>query len=145
MDHEAMKTEIFALYDGALTGSARQAAERHLHACAECQALLARWTQTARAAFAVDTLAPSEAFVRGVMDRIERQEQTRRARRWTVTLRWMAPALALAGVLAAVFGPTKDTVSLDALLLADARGSAWALAAQPTTVDDVLGLVMEEQ
>ena len=160
-DHDALRDQLFAFYDGELSGESRRSVERHLEACAECRGRLDRWRQTARRVFETPQAAGSdaagadaskladseatEAFVSRVMARIERAEQPRRAPSWIGGLRWLAPALGLAGLVFVIGQTRQQDVSVDMLLADSSDPSAWMLSSRPASADDVLGFVMEER
>ena len=131
MNHDAMKNMLFALYDGELAVADRREAEAHLAGCADCRQASVRWQRTARALFRAPDIHASDAFVRRVMGRIDALEEPRRAAPWIATLRWLAPAVSLAGLLL-VIGPMERAVSVETLLLGE-------------ETDDALGFIMEAQ
>ena len=148
MDHHTMQDQLFALYDGELADTARQEVEAHLASCAGCRHRYVEWQHTAKALFRVPQPEASEAFVYQLMERIDAGGQPRRATPWVIGVRWLVPALGLAGVLLVVLGPARRTVSIEALLLADGRENAQAqfvLAGEPPTSDEVFGYLMEGQ
>lgn len=143
-DHETMRAQIFALYDGVLTGEPRRRAEAHLAACADCRALRDRWAARAKALFAAPTVEPSERFVQGVMARIRPAASpapvVRPAWRPVLDWRWLMPALAAAAVVVVLVGrPAPASVSVDTVLMGEPIGLlAWAVSETPTTTDDVV-------
>ena len=148
MKHHLRQDQLFTLHDGELTGAARREAEAHLADCAVCRKTLAQWQRTANALFRAPDVHPSDAFVHQLMERIKALEQPRRAAPWVVAIRWLAPAVGLAGLLLLVLGPMERAVSVETLLLTEAREQAptqFVLASEPSTMDDVLGSIMEGQ
>ena len=148
MKHEAMKERILALYDGELAGDARREAENHLSGCAECRRSYEQWQQMAKGLFRDPQVQPSELFVSRVMERINALERPRHAVPWTIRLRWAVPAMALASLLLLVLGSAQSSVSIEALLLADARESGvtqLVLASRQPAADEVNGSIMEAQ
>ena len=149
MDHKALQDQLFALYDGELTGAARRTVEDHLLDCAACRAVLAQWKQVAGVVFQPPAVAPSEAFVQGVMRRIAPAAPRRsHLPRWILQGRWLVPAMGLAVVLFVMTrGPIQQTVSVESLLLSDGRDPAalqQVLTGERPSADDVLGLLMED-
>ncbi len=145
MDHETLTDQLFALYDGELTGHARRAVETHLTQCRECRQRYAQWQQTARALFRVPDVQPSDVFVHQVMGRLREPVRAPRVRSWW-RVRWLLPAMGLASLVLLVLSPAQRPVSLEALLLADGSENASAqivLASTSPSADDVLGLVVE--
>ena len=148
MDHELMKERVLALYDGELTGDVRREAENHLAGCAECRRSYEQWRSMAKGLFRDPQVQPSELFVSWVMERIDALERFRHAVPWTIRLRWAVPAMALASLLLLVLGPAQRSVSIEALLLADAQESGvtqLVLASRQPAADEVDGSIMEAQ
>ncbi len=146
MGHQAIKDKLFELHDGELRGEARREVEAHLATCSACRESYEHWQRLARVLFRAPCPPPSEALVDRVMDRIGVATHAHHTRRWTLTVRWLMPALGLATGLLLAIVPGQRTVSIDALLLADGRETApmqLVLASNTWSVDDVLGLVME--
>lgn len=137
MAHDEWIERLYALHDGELTGAAREEAERHLEACAECRQQFQAWEQVAGTLFRIPEPRPSEAFVGRIMERLEIVPEVARVRaRQALPARWWIPAMgmALAAAWLIMVVPSQShAVTTDALLLA-------ADEAQP---DDVLGFVME--
>ncbi len=149
MDHKTIQDQLFALYDGELTGAVRRSVESHVAGCAECRALMAQWQQTAGRLFRAPRVATSEAFVERVMRRIATPDrQPFRLPRWILEGGWLVPALGF-GVMLLVMvrGPLEQTVSIESLLLSDGREPAvlqQVLTGESPNADDILGLLMEE-
>ena len=149
MDHHTMQNQLFALYDGELSGEARRLAEAHALDCAECRALLSQRKRVAGTLFRSPEVSTSEGFVEGVMQRIA-MPPPRRARlpRWILEGSWLVPAVGLAAMLLIMIqGPLQQTVSIESLLLSDGREPAAVqevLSGERPSADDVLGLLMEE-
>ena len=152
MDHQAMHAQLFALYDGELTGTARQRAEAHLQGCTECQALAAQWRRVAGTLFPRPPVAASEAFVdrvmRGLAAPPQRRRQPVRLSRWLWEGGWLVPAAGLAVLAVFVTGAVlQETVSVEELLFEQASPSRTVqqvfTGAHPSP-EDVLGLLMEE-
>ncbi len=151
MDHNAIQAQLFALYDGELTGSARGAVESHLLDCTECRALLADWKRVVGACFQSPEVSSSEALVQCVMQRIARvppQPFRVRLPRWIVEGGWLAPAIGLVGLgLVVMQGPLQQTVSIETLLLSDGREPAalqQVLTEESPSGDEIFGLLMED-
>ena len=145
MSHDTLKEKLFALYDGELTGEVRHEVEAHVANCSECRTAYAQWQQTASTFFRAPDVQTSDAFVHQMMGRLTASVRPRRAAPWR-EMRWLIPAMGLAGVLLLVLGPAQHPVSLEALLLADGpenMPAQFVLASDTPSVDDVLGLVME--
>ena len=147
-DHDALQRQLFALYDGELTGSARQEMEDHLAGCPACRERYTQWQRTARALFRVPDVHASEAFVHRLMARLDAWQRPQRAVPRLAAIRWLAPAVALAGLLLLMIGWPPESVSVETLLLADgqARGPIqFVLASEPPTTDQVFGIITEGQ
>ena len=160
MDHRAIQDQLFAFYDGELTGAARHVVDDHLADCADCRALVAYWTQVARACFPPPAVSPSEAFVQRVMARLPvpalvtvgpgpaPRPHPVRFSRWLLEGRWLAPAFGLAALLLVLArGPIPHAVSVESLLLSDRQEPAalqQVLTDERSSPDDVLGLLMED-
>lgn len=154
MDHKAIQEQLFALYDGELTGPAREAVETHVAGCEECLGLVAQWTRVAGAFFrAPEGLAPerlaSEAFVQRVMRRISAPRRApRRIPAWILNGRWSIPALGLTAILLALMTePFQERISVETLLVADGRDPVAfqrVLAGESPTSDEILGLLVED-
>ena len=161
MDHNAIQDQLFALYDGELTGEARRAVEDHLLDCTECLAVVAQWKQVAGAAFQAPAVSTSETFVQRVMQRIAAphphpfrlpapQAWLRQAGlpRRLLEGGWLVSAVGLAAVLIVmVNGPLLQAVSIESLLLSDGRDPGTlqgVLTGERSSADDVLGLLMED-
>ena len=165
MDHQAIHDQLFALYDGELTGAARHVLEEHLLDCAECRAIMAQWKHVAKALFQAPTLSTSEAFVRRVMQRVAsspaqrfrlpvprfRLHSTVRQaglRRWILQGGWLLPIAGLAAIWFVMMrGFLPQTVSIESLLLSDGREPAVlqrVLTGERANAEDILGLLGEE-
>ena len=144
MDHQTIKEQLFALYDGELDAAARKEIESHLGGCTECREIYERWTKTAKAFFKAPTVHPSEFFVRQVMGRIQGSEVPRRVPTWNITLRWLVPVIGVAAMFFVVMRPAPNLFSMDALLLGSQDMGASLLYEKAPTVDETLEFVMEE-
>jgi anti-sigma factor RsiW len=122
--------DLFALYDGELAGEAARTAAAHVTQCQACAAALDGWKRTAGAAFVRMDAPVSEVMVTRVMRSL--QAAPPRAARPAVWLRWLAPALGVAGLVLAVTRPFGAPVDTEHLLLAGGG------------VDDTWELLMEE-
>ena len=146
MDHRTMRDQIMALCDGELAGSERQAADAHLSACAECREWVAQWTRTSAVLFRAPAVAPSEVFVERVMRRIA-APRPRSAPSLTAA-RWLMPFFgAVAAMTLAVMFVPQGAISVDTLLLSDARDSSMlgdALTADQEAAEDMLAMLMED-
>lgn len=144
MTHDAMRKQVFALYDGELAGEARQAAQAHLRQCSECQEAIAGWKRTAGVFFRSPKVRGSEAFVDRVLNRIASAERAPAVSAWKPSIRWLIPALGLVALLL-VMRVGSQPVSLDALLLTDGeeRGVELVLARESPGLDTVLDAVLE--
>jgi len=149
MDHEAIQEQLFAFYDGELTGPGRRAMEDHVRDCTECRDLVAQWKRVAGALFRPADVSTSDAFVERLMRRIAAPPPPRvRLPRWLLEGGWLIPAMGLAVMFfVMVQGPLQQTVSIESLLLSDEREPAslqQVLTGERPSADDVLGLLMEE-
>ena len=149
MDHNTIRDQLFALYDGELTGPPRRAVEDHLFDCAECRAVMAQWQHVAGALFPSPACSASEVFVQRVMRRIAAAPTSRfQLLRRLVTGGWLIPAMGMAALLLVmVREPLQPAISIENLLFWD-RGESVAaqqiLDGESPGTDDVLGLLMEE-
>ena len=145
-NHELMKDKVLALYDGELSTAESKEAQAHLESCTECSQAYEKWEKTAKLFFKGIKSEASEAFVFRVMERVEALESPRKSRPWVITLRWLAPAVGVLGILSLVMGQVEQTVSVENLLLnnVDASSpSALLFANKPAATDEALGLIME--
>jgi hypothetical protein len=110
----------------------RDEAEAHLGSCGECRVVAEDW-RFARALLSQRRIAPSEAFIRGVMERLENAAPIETGR----NREWWAPAAALALAAAA---------ALFTLLPRDRSNvyEEYASENQPAGPVDVLEHMMEE-
>jgi len=148
MGHTAMQDKLFALYDGELTGAVRQEIETHLASCRACRQLYTRWQQTAQVFFRPPHVQVAEAFVHQLMERIAVVERPHRVRRWPVAVRWLVPAVGLAGLLLLFVRPGRGALSIETLLLGEGQGSEQTqllLASEPPTTEQMFGVMMEGQ
>ncbi|MBI3996966.1 MAG: zf-HC2 domain-containing protein [Candidatus Omnitrophica bacterium] len=149
MDHTAIHAQLFAFYDGELTGASRRAVEDHLLDCAECRALIAQWKHVTGALFQSPTVSPSDVFVQRVMRRIMTpRPRAFRLSHWLLQGGWLIPTAGLAVMLFVMIrGPLQQTVSIESLLLSDGHESSvlqQVLTGDGSSDDDVLGLLMED-
>ena len=148
MDHDTINERLMEWHDGALPAEVRREVEAHVAGCAECLAAATQWQRTARALFQAPDVQTSEAFVQRVMERIAALEISRQAIPWAARIRWLAPAVGLAGLLLLMLGPSDHPVSIETLLLTSGRDSAptqLALASEPPTTDEVFNVLLEER
>ncbi len=148
MDHEAMKEQVFALYDGELTGSVRRTVEVHLEQCEECRRTYASWERAAKIFFQPPHIQASKAFVEHVLNQIEAVEQPARASTRRQTVRWLIPALGLAAVLLLVMGSMRQPISVEALLLSEGQEngqSQLVFASEKPSVETVLDAILDGQ
>ena len=147
MDHNAIKEQLFAWYDGELDPDARQTVEAHLAVCQECREVSQRWTKTAQVFFKAQKPAvASEFFVRTVMNRIHELESPRPARNWRISLPWLVPAVGFAFLFFLAVFPSPQTISIDTLFFQETSGHlSWALSNNAPNTDETLQFVMGEQ
>ena len=146
--HEAMKDQLFALYDGELTGATRRTVEAHLAGCSACRHTYTQWQHTASTFFPASQIQVPDAFVRRLMERLDVLERPRRAPPWMVAIRWLVPAVGFAGVMLVAMASSPHPFSIENLLLAGGRETVSAqlvLASEPPTTEEVLGVLMEGQ
>lgn len=149
MDHAAMQHQLFAFYDGELTGAARRAVEDHLLDCAECRGLITQWKHITGALFQAPTVSPSDVFVQRIMRRIMTpRPRAFRFSHWLLQGGWLIPTVGLAAMLLMMIrGPLQQTVSIESLLLSDGHESSvlqQVLTGEDSSDDDILGLLMED-
>ena len=151
MNHKWIKEHLSAFYDGELPEATRREIESHLRTCGECQQASAEWAQIARPLFRTAVPETSETFVHRVLARIaelDSHEQRRDSRVRSHRLRWLIPALGFGALVLASVRSEISRTSLDLLLFSDSNeemSTQWMLTGQPTSADDVLGLLMEDQ
>lgn len=144
MDHQSMKEQLLALYDGELGPAERQDVETHMAGCLECRERYGRWARTAKLLFQAPKVDSSEFFVRRVMDRIHALEAPKPGIRWRLSPGWLIPAFALALMLIAVVPPAYQVMPMEAFLFQEiASNSSWAFLNSAPTEDDTLQFVME--
>jgi len=149
MDHDTMRAQLSALYDGELAGEPRRALEEHLLDCAECRAWLTRWKLAAASGFSSPDALPSETFVERVMQRVAApRPRPFRLSRWVLEGGWLVPAMGVAAALIVIGGPLQQSVSIESLLLSDGDAPSALqriLSEESHGTDEVLGLLMEEE
>ena len=118
MKEHLRQDQLFTLYDGALAGAARREADAHLAACLICRETLGQWQRTAKAFFRAPAIHPSEAFVQQLMARIDALARPRQSAPRLTWLRWLVPAVGLAGVLLLI-RPLEHAISVETLLLGE--------------------------
>ncbi len=111
MNHERMREDVMAFFDGELLGEEKLAAENHLKECVECRSLEAGWI---RASSLLRTEAPasSERFVSAVMARIEAGEKARESWFSVALSRWFVPVVAgaaFAGYIGLLMAPVAES------------------------------------
>lgn len=151
MKHKKIKDALYALYDGELSGEMCLEVESHMKTCGECRQIYQNWGEISKTFLKVPQVAPTDAFVENVMERIEALDevpQTDVKYRWPL-FRWMAPALGLgfAAFFLTVMPETESTISTDDLLLVNGRNgfvSQWAFAPASPEKEDLLEYVLEE-
>ena len=109
------------------------------------------WQELSKRLFEKVPVEPSEAFVQGVMRRIEADEAARAAgpRVIRIPLRipvqWFAPVMGAAAVFLLALLPGRDFLSAETLVVGgelDAP-SSWALRGGSPQADEMLSFVME--
>lgn len=133
MDHERLKDQLYALYDGELDESAKRNILDHLSDCVECRQTYERWSKTAKALFPPRKIETSEFFVRQVMDRVTSLEQPKKGFGWQVSLPWLVPALGLAMIILVVAPPASSQAMDDEFIFSN----------NTSTADETLQYVME--
>jgi anti-sigma factor RsiW len=148
MNHDQIREQLQAFYDEELSGDARREVEAHLGGCPACRQELEEWDRIKGVWLRGPAVAPSDVFVRRVMDRIG-------AERGVVPFspalpRWLVPALGVAAAAMFLFvamPERDDMVAAEDLLLANGRSehvtSAFFLPGRIDN-DDLLNVVMED-
>ncbi len=148
MDHNAIKVQLFALYDGELGEAARQAVEAHLSECNECHTVIAQWRQAAGMLFRATEVPASEVFVQRVMRSLPGHPEPFRLPHWFLEGSRLISAAALAAILLVlVQGPLQQPVSVETLLMSDRQEASTEeqlFSAERLSSDDVLGLIIED-
>jgi anti-sigma factor RsiW len=105
MNHEEIRQQLWALYDGQLTEAEKVPWDSHLRDCAECRLLLSEWKNAAQTLFPIPDLpdATGELFVQRVMARVHDLPELQPASGWKSFLPWAAPVLGSAALAAWVF------------------------------------------
>lgn len=137
MNHDELKDALSEYRDGVLPAARRAAVALHLESCAECRAELAFYDRAARALLspaAAPTSFETEAFVRGVRERLEPSPLLARV---FSSPRWALPALAagFAAAAVAVALPVSRSASgsgdpAEALLIAQDGGASYGWLAR---------------
>ena len=152
MDHNAIKDQLFALYDGELDAPVKKEVESHLAGCMECRELYQNWAKTAKVVFKTAKPEASEFFVHRVMERVHALETSRpgfdwkQKVSWNISLPWLVPVVGLAAMLLLAPVSSLPYLSTETLLTGGAvdTASQWMFSKEPLKSDEVLGFVMEE-
>ena len=147
MNHPILKDKLFDLYDGELTGVARQEVQAHLADCASCRQTYEQWEKTAKAFFEAPVVEESEAFVQKLMKRVAALEEPEPEATWMGGFRWLVPALGLACLLLLFLRPVQSPLTIETLLLGDEQENVTARflsAGEAPTMDQVFGFILED-
>jgi anti-sigma factor RsiW len=149
MDHAGILEHLDEYRDGELPPELAAEVARHLEACPDCRAALEERAALAGSLSRLARAEPSEAFVRGVMERLRPAAQPSPAG-------WVMPSLAAGFAVAAVFvvlglsgtsGESGAAVS-DLLNAGDSEAAETFQVIESAGVlthDQVLGTLVEEE
>ena len=133
MNHETIKEQLYAFYDGELDAIARQNLKTHLDGCLECREIYDRWSKTAKALFRKTKPETSEFFVQQVMNRVRELPSYKRSFGWEISLPWLVPALGLA-MMIMVIAPSASQGGIM---------EEFVFSNNPASADESLQYVME--
>lgn len=150
MKHEKLKELLFALYDKELPDAECQEIEAHIKSCSECRQTYQQWERITGTLFRRSQSQPSEAFVQGVMGKLEALEENPRVYGRPMAAQWLVPTLGLGFVALLIFMalPEREPAfSTETLLLANGKeelASKWVFLSESPETDDLLGFALEE-
>ena len=141
MNHETAKQRLWEYYDGELETGLAAEVRTHLDGCAECRGLYQGWTRTAKTFFPAPSTAPSEFFVRQVMQKVHALETPKTRVFSFPRLPWLVPAFGIALLFFAVVPAPPQNFSMETLFQEGV--SSWMTSTGAVTADDALQFVME--
>lgn len=150
MTHEQFKKNLFALYDGELSGTEYREVLAHLEDCLECHEVYTNWEKIAKTFFRSPQFQTSEVFVQRVMEGVGLLTESGWFRWRPVVLRWLVPAVGfgIAALLLFISLPDQEpAISTEGLLLANGSErvpSQWVFLRESPQTDDLLVIVLEE-
>jgi len=129
MNHELIKEDVFALYDGQLSSARTQEIQAHLQVCSACRDLLENWKKISDLFVPAFHFEQSELFVRQVMRRVRVLSQKEERMDWGHFSRWAFPTLAMSviGFMAVlIYTSSSMNISTEGLLMKDQEQSSIA-------------------
>ncbi|OGW79248.1 MAG: hypothetical protein A3G33_00160 [Omnitrophica bacterium RIFCSPLOWO2_12_FULL_44_17] len=146
MNHQQIREKLTAFHDPELPSEERLEIAKHLESCEDCRGVLNRCEHAAKMFSRATLPKPSEKFVTGVMDRLERLEELTPAvvERPTPFLRWLFPAIgygfALLLMLIAISN-REPLIDTETVLLADTpQKTQWTFSKEMPEIDTLLNL-----
>ncbi len=148
MDHQNIKEKLWAYRDFEISGPEQQEIFTHLQSCRECSFELNRLQTLGTKLKRIALAAPSEFFVRKVMDRLgDLEEAAKPMLKWAF-MDWLLPLTGYAFAFFLMFlaiSHREAPVNASAVLLADVpQGAQWTFSSEAPDINKLLGVQGED-